>query len=159
MRVASQLGLCFFQIFSNAASSELDLPVALLAQRTFVIHTMWLLSFRRCVLITSVPWGALYSTTVILTPEDRQKECGHTGLHSEKPIQKNFICYIKYIFKEFKKETILLPDANLERVRQFSKAAENRFLCLRSDTRHRSQEVLLTRVQMKMLCVQSNDTS
>lgn len=40
MQVGSQLCLGSFQILSNAASLELDLPVLLLAQRTFVIHTM-----------------------------------------------------------------------------------------------------------------------
>lgn len=54
---------------------------------------------------------------------------------------------------------MVLPDANLERVREFSKTAENRFLCLKSNTRHRRQEVLLTMLQMKMFCVQGNDTS
>lgn len=54
---------------------------------------------------------------------------------------------------------MLLPDASLERVRQSSKTAENRFLCLKSNKRQRRQEVLLTMLQMKMLCVQNNDTS
>lgn len=54
---------------------------------------------------------------------------------------------------------MVLPDANLERVREFSKIAEKRFLCLKSNTRHRRQEVLLTMLQMKMLCVQGNNTS
>lgn len=73
---------------------------------------------------------------------------------------KSILYVILNIFlKEFKKDTVVLPDANLERVREFSKTVEKRFLCLKSNTRHRRQEVLLTMLQMKMLCVQGNDTS